>query len=185
MIDYNKIIDKYFPAETNVKLREILIRHSRCVAEKAVEICHRHPELEADEDFVYAAAMLHDIGIVKCDAPGIECHGTQPYICHGTLGAQMLESEPDAEELKGYARVCARHTGTGLTAEAIRSQNLPLPAVDLQPETVEEKIICYADKFFSKTKLDREKTYEQACRSLAKFGSEGLAVFAQWHDTFK
>lgn len=181
MIDYQAIIDRYFPAEENPRLREILTVHSRSVAEKALSVCRNHPELHANEDFVYAAAMLHDIGIVKCDANGISCFGTEPYICHGTLGAEMLR-ECGVDE--SYSRVCARHTGTGLTAHAIKKQNLPLPAEDLLPETIEEQIICYADKFFSKTRLDTEKTYEGAMRSLAKFGEEGLKVFDRWHKKF-
>lgn len=187
MIDYQRIIDFYFPAEANAPLRETLMVHSRSVAEMAKGICRKHPELNADEDFVYAAAMLHDIGIVRCDADGIHCHGTEPYICHGTLGAAMLREHDfgiDAATTEALARVCARHTGTGLTAEAIRRQNLPLPEVDLTPETVEEKIVCYADKFFSKTKLDKQKTFEKAEHSLMKFGEEGLEVFRQWHGIF-
>ena len=148
----------------------------------ALSVCRAHPELGADEEFVYAAAMLHDIGIVRCDAPGIHCHGTEPYLCHGIIGAQMLQDY--SLELAAYARVCARHTGTGLTAKSIREQHLPLPEHDLTPEAIEEQIICYADKFFSKTRLDRCKTYEQALHSLAKFGEDGLQVFAKWHERF-
>lgn len=187
MIDYNRVIDFYFPEEENPQLREILTVHSRSVAEMARTICERHPELKADKDFVYAAAMLHDIGIVRCDAEGIHCHGTQPYICHGTIGAEMLREHDfgmSKEETEAVARVCARHTGTGLTAKAIREQGLPLPQVDLQPETMEERIVCYADKFFSKTRLDSQKSFEQAEKSLRKFGEEGLEIFRQWNRLF-
>lgn len=187
-LDYQKIIDYYFPEDDNAALREILLKHSRSVAELAVAVVDAHPELGADREFVFAAAMLHDIGIVRCDAEGISCFGTEPYICHGTLGAQMLHEYAEAmglqESVEPYARVCARHTGTGLTAEAIRRQNLPLPEQDLTPETVEEQIVCYADKFFSKTKLDRQKTFEQAERSLMKFGEEGLKVFRAWNEKY-
>lgn len=187
-MDYKKIIDHYFPQNGNKELREILINHSKSVAETARGICRRHPELGADEDFVYEAAMLHDIGIVRCNAEGIHCHGTEPYIRHGLAGAMMLaeyakEHMPDVD-ITPYTRVCARHTGTGLTAKAIREQNLPLPEQDLTPETIEEKIICYADKFFSKTKPDKKKTFEQAEKSLEKFGREGIGVFRDWHETF-
>jgi uncharacterized protein len=102
MIDYKAIIDYYYdgnenglracspehPLERkngneNAKAKEILLIHSRQVAEKAVSIVDAHPEWKLDRDFVYAAAMLHDIGIIRCDAPGIHCHGTEPYIRHG------------------------------------------------------------------------------------------------------
>lgn len=180
MIDYTSIINHYIPEE-NGKLRDILLKHSKDVADMAVEVCRRHPELHADESFVYGAAMLHDIGIVRCDAPGISCFGTEPYICHGMQGAQMLR-EYGVDE--SYARVCERHTGTGITAAAIKENGLPLPECDLVPETIEEKIICYADKFFSKSHLDKRKTYEGAQKSLLKFGEAGAEIFRQWHEQF-
>ena len=128
------------------------------------------------------AAMLHDVGIIRVDAPSIECHGTEPYIRHGVCGAELLRSEGIDER---YARICERHTGAGLTLDDIVSQNLPLPHHDLQPETIEEKLICYADKFYSKSHLSREKTIEQAEKSLAKFGGETLARFRAMKDIFE
>ena len=124
--------------------------------------------------------MLHDIGIFKCDAAGIQCFGTEPYICHGRIGAELLRSEG----FPRHARVCERHTGAGITKAQIIAQNLPLSQQDFLPETMEEKVICYADKFFSKTHLDREKTIEQAEKSLSKFGEEGVLRFREWEKSF-
>ena len=89
-----------------------------------------------------------------------------------------------AEGMPRHARVCERHTGAGLSLEDIVSQNLPLPHQDFLPETLEEKLICYADKFFSKTHLDREKSVEKAEKSIAKFGDSGLARFREWEKIF-
>ena len=76
-MDYLKLIDKYYgPADS--KLKDILLIHSRAVTARALRIVDAHPELNADRTFVEEAAMLHDIGILKCDAPSIECHGTEP-----------------------------------------------------------------------------------------------------------
>ena len=47
--------------------------------------CRPHPELSLDKDFLYEAAMLHDIGIFLTDAAGIHCFGDKLYICHGYL----------------------------------------------------------------------------------------------------
>lgn len=177
-MDYQSIIDKYY-ADDN-QLRHILLTHSRAVADFALRVADRHPELHIDRQFVEEAAMLHDIGIFRCDAPGICCHGTEPYICHGRIGALLLREE-------GYprhARVCERHTGAGLTLDDIVTQQLPLPRQSFLPETIEERLICYADKFFSKTRLDREKTFEQAVGSLMKFGAAGVDRFRQWHQIF-
>lgn len=177
-MDYQAIINKYY-SEDNA-LRRILLVHSCSVADKALAIADRHPELPLDRQFIEEAAMLHDIGIVRCNAPGIHCFGSEPYICHGRIGAGMLR----AEGFPRHARVCERHTGAGITRSQIIACRLPLPEQDFLPETLEEKLICYADKFFSKTHLDREKTLEQAMASLAKFGDEGLARFREWVEIF-
>ena len=178
-MDYNFIIDKY--CKDNNELRDILVSHSRAVAEKALAIADAHPELGLDRQFILEAAMVHDIGIVMTDAPGIKCFGTEPYIRHGVCGAEIMR----AEGYPRHARVCERHTGAGLSKAEIEAQDLPLPRVDLLPETLEEKVICYADKFFSKTKLDREKTIEQAERSVAKHGDEGLKRFKEMERLFR
>lgn len=187
-MDYEKILDYYFPKEKNAELRNILITHSKSVAEKARDICITHPELNADPTFTYEAAMLHDIGIVECDAKGIYCFGSEPYIKHGIVGAGMLEEYAHKHmagtDITPYTRVCARHTGTGLTAKMIKEQSLPLPAMDLIPETIEERIICYADKFFSKTRLDGQKEFCHVVRSLGKFGQDGVEIFLKWHEEF-
>lgn len=178
MNNWERIINKYYGEDG--ALRHILIVHSQSVAQKALQIVSLHPELNLDRQFVEEAAMLHDIGIIKTDAPGIECHGKEPYIRHGLLGAEMLR----AEGMPRHARVCERHTGAGLSLEDIVSQNLPLPHQDFLPETLEEKLICYADKFFSKTHLDREKSVEKAEKSIAKFDDSGLARFREWEKIF-
>lgn len=177
-MDYRHIIDKYYPEDN--ALKQILLKHSRAVADKALHICEIHPELALDRPFVEEAAMLHDIGIFRCDAPGIECHGSEPYICHGRIGAELLRSEG----FPRHARVCERHTGAGLSVHDITTQHLPLPVQSFLPETLEEQLICYADKFFSKTRLDQEKTAEQAEKSLSKFGQEGVQRFRKWHQMF-
>ena len=173
------IIYKYYPADD--PLRRLLLKHSRQVADKALAVCERHPDLQLDRQLVYEGAMLHDVGIFLTDAPGIFCHGSEPYLLHGRLGAELMRKE-GREDL---ARICERHTGTGLTAEDIRRQGLPLPLEDFRPETEEEKVICYADKFYSKTHLDREKTLEQARQSLTKFGTAGLTRFDKWIEMFE
>lgn len=179
-MDYQKIIDKYYP-ETNARLRHILMVHSRSVANRALEIAARHAELHLDTTFIEEAAMLHDIGICKCKAEGIACYGTEPYIRHGLIGGEMMRKEG----FPRHARVCERHTGAGLSLEDIISQDLPLPHHDFLPETMEEKVICYADKFYSKSHLDRERTIEQAEASIAKHGADGLARFREWVKLFE
>ena len=177
-MDYQRIIDKYY--SDNPELRSIMLVHSRRVADKALDIARLHPEMQLDLQFIEEAAMLHDIGIFQCDAAGIHCFGTKPYICHGTIGADLMCEEGFPK----HALVCERHTGTGLSLDYILKNNLPLPHRDLIPVTLEEQLICFADKFFSKTRPEEEKTVERALASVAKFGDECADKFTQWCQMF-
>ena len=115
--------------------------------------------------FIEEASMLHDIGIVRTDAPGIGCKGSQPYIAHVEEGRKILE----AEGLPAHAQVAATHVGLGgLSAEDIRAQQLPLPQRDFLSHTDEERIISLADLFFSKNpqKLFATKKLEKVRRKL-------------------
>ena len=164
-----KIIKRYY--EEGSKLHLLLLAHSISVAEKSLEIARMHPEWKLDENFIREAALLHDIGIYLTNAPEIHCFGKYPYICHGYLGAGLLRNAG----LERYALICERHTGSGLTREGILRNRLPLPARDMVPETLEEKLICFADKFYSKSNPDKEKTVEQIYKSLARHGEDSLA----------
>lgn len=48
----------------------------------------------------------------------------------------------------------------------------------------EEKLICFADKFFSKTRPTQEKTLDEARRSIVRFGEEGALRFEGWVNKF-
>ena len=168
------LIDKYYPEEN--ELKHILLTHSRSVADKALALARLHPELKLDLQFIEEPALLHDIGIFLTDADGIHCYGSHPYICHGYLGADLVRKE-------GYPRhalVCERHTGAGLSLKAIEERNLPIPHREMVPVSLEEQLICFADKFYSKTKLDKEKSLEKARKSIERHGEEGLERFDNW-----
>lgn len=174
-----EVIEKFYTKDSD--LYNLLILHSKQVADLSVAILDKHPEIKADPSFVYRAAMLHDIGVIKTDASGIFCNGTYPYICHGYLGADMLRSIG----LDNYSFVAERHTGTGLTAKNIKERNLPLPSDRIYtPQTLEESLICYADKFYSKAKPARIKTVEEVRKSLLKWGDETVRQFELWHTKF-
>jgi uncharacterized protein len=174
------IIKQYY--DPGSELYVVLTGHSMAVAELAVEIANKHPELNADVQFIFEAAMLHDIGIIRTDAPGIGCHGDMPYICHGMIGCMMLLEQG----YERHAMICERHTGAGITADEIAEAGLPLPHRDFMPLTIEEKIICYADKFFSKSReLSYRKTFEEALKSVSKFGEASKERFLQLHELLK
>lgn len=171
MLDYIKILEKYYSRGS--ELYNLLIAHSQQVANLAKELADSNPQLNIDCDFVYEAAMLHDIGIFKTHAPSIYCVGNMPYICHGYLGREILE----AEGLPRHALVCEHHTGSGLTLDEIIAQGLPLPQRDMLPTTIEEKLVCYADKFFSKSRIEPAKPIEKVQTDMARFGEATLSRF--------
>ena len=177
-IPWQQIIDRYYPAGS--PLRDIYLRHCTSVTDEALRIA-REKDLPLNPEDIRAAAMLHDIGVFLTDAPSIECHGKEPYIRHGVLGAALLRREGVPEHI---AAVAERHTGSGLSAEEIRLQNLPLEQVDYLPATLLEKLVCYADKFYSQSGSMKRKDYESVRRSMARFGQESLQRFDDLHRMF-
>ncbi len=159
----------------------IILGHGIQVRDKAVAVARRLG-LPADRvEFIAQAALLHDIGIIKTATPELGCHGSLPYVCHGEMGARMLE----ARGLAGHARVCRTHVGVGLTAREIKERNLPLPPTDMLPQSLEEQIICYADKFFSKNNGRLlEKSLDGVVAGLRRWGDDKVERFLAWHRLF-
>lgn len=174
-----EIIDLYYPAGT--PLRDIYLRHCRSVADLALSINSRRG-LGLDPQLVDDAAMLHDIGICLTDAPGIHCHGDMPYILHGVAGADLLRVEGADERL---ARVAESHTGSGLTPEEIVAEKLPIPANrDTMPRTMLEKLICYADKFYSKSGNMERKSMSRVEQEMSRHGEAALKRFVELKKLF-
>lgn len=176
--DINWLFKHYY--KDNPELKRIVLTHSLQVAKLALKIVETK-KLPLDPKDVYCAAFLHDIGVVKCYAPDIGAVGQLPYLQHGIEGMKILQNHG----LHTYARVCLIHTGSGITAEEIKTNNLPLPQIDLVPETILEKLICYADKFFSKSQdLKKEKNIEEIISQMKKFGPEALERFLALNQLF-
>jgi uncharacterized protein len=172
------IIEKYY--NPNSEAYKILVHHSHDVAYKALTIAKNRMDLNPDLRFIEEAAMVHDIGVCRTFAPDIYCEGENAYICHGYLGSEMMMKE-------GYplhALVCERHTGAGLSLSHIIEENLPLPHREMLPLSIEEQIICFADKFYSKTHLGKERTVRTARSKLEKYDTETIIRFDNWCKMF-
>lgn len=177
MIDPLQLI--YDLYSTNEKALSFLIPHSRAVAEFALRC---KISRSCDRELIYRGAMLHDIGILFTDAPSIGCYGEAPYIQHGILGAEYLRKIKLFDE----ADICQNHIGVGLTAEQIAESNLPLPQKDYIPKTEEERVIAYADLFFSKRPeyLTTAKPFNMVLESVCSYGSLSEKIFLEWHEKF-
>lgn len=180
LIDPIKIIEKYYNKTDKVYC--ILIEHSKSVTKLAVKIATNASHLNPDIQFIKEAAMLHDIGIFLTNAKKIGCFGQKKYIEHGYLGRQLL----DKLGLHKHALVCERHVGVGISIKDIEKQNLPLPKRQMMPITIEEEIICFADKFFSKNPkyLTTPKPVNLIKKKLIKHGKRKVKIFDQWIEKF-
>jgi len=174
------IIAEYY--EPGSKAYDILVRHGEDVARKAVAVAGKVAHLNPDLEFIQEAAMLHDIAIFMTNTPELGCTGKYPYVCHGYLGRKLLENN----ELPKHALVCERHVGVGITAEDIKRHKLPLPERDMIPVSIEEQIICFADKFFSKNGLHAatEKPVPDVLRAIKQYGHDKLTTFLSWIQLF-
>lgn len=168
-----EIISRYY--EVDSLAFTILIEHGRAVADKSLALGRRVSHLNPDMTLIGEAALLHDIGMIMTEAPRIGCFGHEEYICHGYLGRDILEKEG----LYRHALICERHVGMGISILDIDEKDLPLPRRNMIPETIEEKLICYADKFFSKNLLamGREKSLANVRNEVRSYGEEKLLFF--------
>jgi uncharacterized protein len=164
----------------NYRTYQLLVRHSEKVAQKALSIAQKLTDLKPDLEFIAQAAMLHDIGIGLTNTPALGCTGLHPYVCHGVLGRRLLEQYG----LFRHALVCERHIGVGLYAEEIERLNFPMPVREMLPLSIEEKIICYSDKFFSKENDAnvKEKSISKIIGGLRRYGMDKVLRFYALHN---
>ena len=176
-----EILKRHYP-ESGITYQS-LIAHGDAIAGKAVSFIQRNHKLGLDEELIIEAAYLHDIGISDTHAPSIGCFGDAPYIAHGIIGRQRLESEGLIE----HALIAERHIGVGLTREEIEANRWPLPQRDMMPETAEEEAVCFLDLFFSKTpgRWAHEKSLSGIRQNLIRYGDRHVLVFDQWCRKFR
>ncbi len=129
---------------------DIVWTHSNIVLKIAQKIVSslKKKEIFVNEEILHDGVLLHDIGVYCCYDEDLNNDSDAPaYIRHGILGYGILKKEGICESVARFA-MC--HTGVGLTVLDIENGNLPLPKVDMIPISLEEEILCYADKFHTK-----------------------------------
>jgi uncharacterized protein (TIGR00295 family) len=112
-------------------IEQNIINHEIMVLREARELAYNIKKVPINLDLVKAGAIIHDIGRFKV-------HGFH----HGPIGADFLRYLKYPEEL---ARIVEKHTMAGLTPE--EAIQFHLPERDYLPRTLEEKIVCLADKY--------------------------------------
>ncbi|GAA1913223.1 HD domain-containing protein [Streptomyces sodiiphilus] len=161
--------EKYAPSD---EMLTLVHQHSEIVARIALRLATRCPT-PVNTTLVEIGALVHDIGVYRL--------GDAHYIRHGVLGHELLREEGLPESV---CRFASRHTGVGLTRQDIRSQNLPLPPGDYVAETVEERLVMYADKFHSKSSPPAFLDATTYAAHVARFGPEKVTAFKSLTEEF-
>jgi len=139
---------------------EKVITHCMAVTKLALEIADllMVKGITIDLKLLEIGALLHDIG-----------RSVTHTVQHVVLGAEIAKSASLPDSVISIIR---RHVGGGITTS--EAENLGWPKGVYVPVTIEEKVVCYADKLIENDeripievtirKLSKEMKYEAAER---------------------
>lgn len=125
-------------------LAENVRKHCIAVAELALKIAEaiERNGYRVDKESVLLGALLHDLGRAITHDPFL----------HFIKSAELLKAESFEEKI---VKIVERHFSAGITAE--EAEKLGLGAKDYLPESLEEKIVSFADNItFGDTVRDFE-----------------------------
>ncbi len=109
-----------------------VINHCKTVSKFAVRLgkAFQREGYAVDLQLIEVSGLLHDIGRSKTHS-----------VNHGLIGGEIVRSFglPDS-----VVKAVERHVGGGVPKD--EAKRLGWPARDFLPVTLEEKIVCYADK---------------------------------------
>lgn len=135
---------------------ERVVRHCVVVADLALEIAKQKSGVS--EELILRGALLHDIGRAR-----------SAEVDHGYIGGEIARNLGVDEKT---VRIIQRHLGAGITAK--EAKELGLPEMDFIPETMEEKIVAYADKLIDN---DRRVNIDETVRKMKeKLGEKHPAI---------
>jgi uncharacterized protein len=124
-----------------------VMNHTKMVVKKALEIGKklRDKGFNVNLELIEIGAYLHDIGRSVT-------HGVDHAVESGRILRSLGFQEP-------VIRLVERHIGAGITVE--EAEKLGLPKRSFIPETLEERILAYADKFFESKLIFKTVNGEQ------------------------
>ena len=127
-------------------LEKSVREHCKKVAELALKIAETAERngLKLDKEAILLGALLHDIGRAITHDP----------FKHFLISAEILKREG----LDGkIVKIAERHFSAGITAE--EAKKLGLPEKDYLPETLEEKIVSFADNLTFSSEIRDFKSF--------------------------
>lgn len=138
-----------------------VINHCIAVEKVATEIAKacKKRGLNVNVKLVQVGALLHDIGRSKTHS-----------VDHAIVGAEIARSLNLPEAI---VSIIERHVGGGITVE--EAKNLGWPVKSYIPETLEEKIVSYADKLIEGSeRVSIEETIKRFSKKLPPSSIAGM-----------
>jgi len=125
---------------------DLVYQHCQIVSEIALW-CVKEKSLDVNQDILQASCLLHDIGTYALfDAKGLGGN-EHNYKQHAIIGAALATEEGFDPRIAGAIRT---HVLLGLTKKEIVEAGFGMPQKDYLPNTIEARLLCYADRFHSK-----------------------------------
>jgi len=168
---------KYAPSDAAF---DLVFTHCQVVRDIAEQLIAKS-DIVIDTEFVKAGCLLHDIGAYAFWSESDGKLVSKDYVKHGIDGYDILRQEGFSEQI---CRVASHHTGVGISAQDIRETGLPLPVKDYFAESIEERLVMYADKFHTKSPPTRLMTTEAYCEFAKKYGPDKVGRFKQLEQEF-
>ena len=136
---------------------ENVIAHILAVKNTAMRIASEL-KVPVNKELLLTGAMLHDIGRART-------HGIE----HAIVGVDIARKLGFSESV---LNIIERHIGAGISRE--EAGELGLPEKDYIPQTIEEKLVAYADNLLNG---DREVSFEESLERFRRtLGAEHPAV---------
>lgn len=158
--DIYKLHKRYAPSE---KFLEIGWTHSLIVKNISLQIVEKLEKeygFKIDKKLVEIGALIHDIGYYQYIG------NKNKYVEHGENGYKILLDEKVS---KKRARFALTHVGVGY------KENIPI--------SLEEEIVCYADKFHSKGH-PRFNSFEESLKEMTGINPDFGIILNRFKDKF-
>ncbi|MDA4124443.1 MAG: HDIG domain-containing protein [Thaumarchaeota archaeon] len=112
--------------------KDVIVEHCKTVTKVANVLAGEFQTkgVAVDAKAITAGALLHDIGRSRTQT-----------VRHGVEGSEIIEHEGVDRKVVEIVR---KHVGAGISPE--EAKLLGLPELDYVPRTLEERIVCFADK---------------------------------------
>ncbi|MDB5185112.1 MAG: metal dependent phosphohydrolase [Candidatus Saccharibacteria bacterium] len=155
----------------NEAVFDLVYTHCGIVTEIALW-CADRIAAPVDRELLIAGCMLHDIGTYALFDDSGHIENQHTYRQHAVFGAALVAEEGYDPRIVAMIR---NHVQMGLSKQEIIDNQLALPHNDFQPQTLEERLVCYADRFH--TKLPVFSSYETLLATMRERLSEQAVKF--------